>query len=143
MSELMEHCLHLIKSEKTWLSVNRLREVTYIHNHRANACKTVLFNEVGHPCATSLGRTWEIVGKEDTDERSISICNLESLNLRMIYRNAFKLLEIETEELMSCVEHTLTHVLHLEVWLCSLLVKSVLLLAYLLCIISPVPRFDL
>ena len=60
----------------------------------------------------------------------------------MIYRDILKCLEIETEELVGSIEHTLTHILHLEIWLGLLLIERILSLSHSLCIISPVPRLD-
>ena len=61
----------------------------------------------------------------------------------MIYRDIFKRLEVQAEELVSCIEYTFAHVLHLEIRLGLLFIKSIFRLAYLLRIICPVPRLYL
>ena len=61
----------------------------------------------------------------------------------MIGRDVFKLLILKTIKLCCKIEHALTDILHLEIWLCLLLIKSIFCHTHLLCIVCPVPRLDL
>ncbi len=144
MTELMEHCLHLVKGKKTWFSVDRLAEVADIHYHRTDIhpINDLLVHEVVHPCSSPLRAAREIVCKKDSDEASVRVSHLEALDFIMIYRDILKFLEVQTEKLVSSVEDASTHILHLEIRLCLLLVEGVLCLADLLCIICPVPWLD-
>ena len=141
MSELMEEGLHLIESQERRLVGCRLCKVADIHDYRTHA--KLLLHEVGHPCTTSLRAAREIVCKDHSDERTVCIGNLEAFHIRMVYRNVLELLILETPELCGKVKHTLTHILHLEVWLGLFLVKCIFRLAHLLCVICPVPRLYL
>ena len=125
MSELVEHGLHLIECEEARLAVNRLREVADIHDYRTDflALDDLLVHEVVHPCSAPLGAAREVVCEKDANKASVCICHLETLYVRMIYRNAVELLEVKAEELVGSIEYSSTHILHLEIWLGLLLVE--------------------
>ena len=87
----------------------------------------MLAEELCHPCASPLSVTRMEVGIEHRQEGSVLVIDIESLHLIVVDRDALILLEGQAVELGGQAEHTLLHMLQLEVWAEQFVVDAIFL----------------
>ena len=146
MSELMEHRLDIVDGEKSRLCLGRGRHVPDIDDDRTDILSVfplVLLPESVHPSATPLGGTRVIVCHEYSKKTAVGIRDLEGLDRGIVHRHTLKRFDVNAIDLVSRGEDPMADILHLEIWLGLVLVKSKLASSDLLGVVEPVPRLDL
>ena len=99
---------------------------------------------VVHPSTTALAAARQIVSREDAEQIATFVCNLISRdNFRVVRRHVLQLFHIYAVECVGGNEDAFHNVLEFEVRLCQFFIEVVFLLAHLLGIVPPVPRFYL
>ena len=118
MTELMEQGSNLIPCDERWLTLRCLGVVAYIIYNRQLAALLALLGKGAHPCTATLGRTAEVIAVEKGDWLAVLIAYLEYLHVWVIGRDVLALLEVQSVNTMSGIEHTIyLYAVDVEVWL--------------------------
>ena len=143
MAEFVEERFRLVERQQCGRIAYRAREVADNTHHGRHALAVLigLLDIVAAPGALALAVAGEIVEIEHTQVRAIGIEHLVGDRIGMVERHDDRL-EGDAVEAVGQVEDAALHVLEREVGTQHLLVEGIILLAQLLGVIPPVPRFE-
>ena len=141
----MQESAHLIVRKERRFLRSRPSKVHHIHNMRTMIflANHILRLEVVHPCAAAFTIPRVEVRIINGQELTLLVKHLICRHFRVIYLDILILLEGDTIQTLRQTEHTLLHVLQLEIRTKVIIRDRIFLLFEFLAIIAEVPRLQM
>ena len=145
MTELMQERTNLIIREERRLICCRTSEIHHIHNMRTMILLAlhILRLEIVHPCAATFTVPRVEVRIINGQELTLLVKHLIGRHFRVIDLNILILLEGDTIQTLRQTEHTLLHVLQLEIRTKVIIRDRIFLLFEFLGVITEVPGLQM
>ena len=139
----MEQRRHFVGRQKR-RARGGLRHVELVQDDRFGAQQFRLLNVLAHPCATAFVIASIVIAIEQANCRAIFVEDFPNPDIGIVNGQIFAFDEFQAVELPSGIEHALLdNRIELEIGLELVFVDGIFLLAQLLCIIGPIPCFEL
>ena len=143
VTKLMEECLDIVHREERRVACGGFVEVTHIDDDGTMVhafCVDILRGNVVHPSTRTFTGTREIVGIEESYQRTVGFGHLKHLYLRVIHRHVVHFLKIDTIQCMRQIKGAFAYIVQFEIGLQLLFVEVIFLCTQFLGIVPPVPR---
>ncbi len=143
MAELVEQRAHIVGGQQRRLARRALGEVVVVDDDRKGIAIDARLVAIGaHPRAAALGRTREVVGKEDADDGIVRTAHFEGADIRVIDGKIGTFDKVDAEQPVRGVERGAQHAVEREVRLEHRAIEAELRGAHLFGIVAPVPGLD-